>query len=240
LEIFRMRNSKNILFVAGGVAAGVAAMYLLDSEAGQRRREAIADAANYAAHHAGDAIHSVGERIGEHAAQAAGAMAAAAPTATGIRRLIGAYHDRAHHLADRFDQFRHAVEPQAARAARAVQAGQAMLVPVMSHARSALGGVAWGGRKVAKGSLIIVPLTVGGVACVAAGAGAMYLLDPDSGRRRRKNIREGVAGGVCKVGRFARASGQNLRHHAEGMAREVGLISRPRVSNGAHPAAPTT
>jgi gas vesicle protein len=266
----RYRTPKNIVVLAGGVVAGVAAMYLLDPAAGRRRREAIASAANSAVHHAGDAIYSAGDAVrdaavtagekigdiaararrgGEHAIHAAAEAVTAATeapasvfgpttaaTAIGMHRLVNSYHDSAHYLADRLDRLRGALDTEThthAHAHRALHAGQALLAPVMMQAKSALsrfGGKA-ATRTVAKRSLLLIPIGVGGVACLAAGAGAMYLFDPDRGRHRRSEIREELVGAVRKIGHFARRRGRNVRNHVEGVAREVGLTSQPRISS---------
>jgi hypothetical protein len=151
-----------------------------------------------------------------------------------MRRLVNSYHDSAHYLADHLDRLRGALNTEThARAHRALHAGQALLAPVMMQAKSALsrfGGKA-ATRTVAKRALPLIPITLGGVACLAAGAGAMYLFDPDRGRDRRNGIREEFVGAVRKVGRFARHRGRNVRKNVEGVARQVGLTSQPRISS---------
>jgi osmotically-inducible protein OsmY len=65
------------------------------------------------------------------------------------------------------------------------------------------------------------------VGCLAIGAGAMYLADPDRGRSRRAELRsraEGVARGqVRRAGRRTEAGQRDLMHRLEGaMARARG------------------
>src|SRR5881397_2788358 len=53
----RHRKSENTLALLGGAVLGAAAMYLLDPEAGRRRRQNLAETA-------GDTLRSTGEAIG--------------------------------------------------------------------------------------------------------------------------------------------------------------------------------
>ncbi|HEX4124149.1 MAG TPA: BON domain-containing protein [Tepidisphaeraceae bacterium] len=271
----RSHNPKNILSLAGGLAAGMVAggavMYLLDPSAGRRRRAAIAHATDYAVHHAGDVVHSAGdaihdaavsagEKIGgvasrarrarQHATHAAGkavaTATAAAPAAvelgrtsaaaaTGLRRLVDSYHDSAHYLAERVDQFRDSLESSktASRPSRISRLARPLsaLAPIAAGAKSAITHFAAAHARPAKRSLMLVPMTLGGVGCLAAGAGAMYLFDPDRGRDRRRGIRDGVVGMVGKVGRFARHRGRNVRGNVQSIAREVGLAPQRRISS---------
>jgi hypothetical protein len=253
--------NKTVLAVTGvaaaGLMAGGAAMYLLDPTAGRHRRAAISRAAQSAVHQAGEAIHhagdtihdaaiSAGEKIGDLAAAArhateqaaltaeeVAAFAAAAPAgsaaAIGLRRLFDSYHDSAHYLARRIDNFRHALDNRTA--APASHAAQPYIAPAIARAKSALARIGRSPTKLAKPAVWLIPTSVGGVACLAAGAGAMYLFDPERGHARRTQIRDGAVGVVQSVGRFVHGRARNVRSNAEGIARQVGLTSQRRISS---------
>lgn len=67
------------------------------------------------------------------------------------------------------------------------------------------------------------------------GAGLMYLLDPDRGRRRRALIRDQVVHGIHgleDVGEAAAARGRDLRNRAQGvMAEARGRLGREEVED---------
>lgn len=50
------------------------------------------------------------------------------------------------------------------------------------------------------------------------GASAMYLLDPERGRRRRAMLRDGISARACDSERFLRKSGRDFGNRARGMA----------------------
>jgi osmotically-inducible protein OsmY len=77
-----------------------------------------------------------------------------------------------------------------------------------------------------------------GVAALAAGAAAMYLLDPQMGRRRRALLRDKVEAGRQDAQRFAseqakRAVGQ-LQGTVEGAKSAMGLGSMPESDRQLH------
>ncbi|SAI29318.1 BON domain [Bordetella ansorpii] len=58
-------------------------------------------------------------------------------------------------------------------------------------------------------------------AAVAAGAAAMYFLDPDTGRRRRAVARDKAMSNYHNAGRYARAQGRHLANHVRGAAAHI-------------------
>ncbi|WP_144630878.1 BON domain-containing protein [Bordetella genomosp. 13] len=58
-------------------------------------------------------------------------------------------------------------------------------------------------------------------AAVAAGAAAMYFLDPETGRRRRAVVRDKALSNYHSAGRYARAQGRNLANHVRGAAAHI-------------------
>src|SRR5947208_1721976 len=77
---------------------------------------------------------------------------------------------------------------------------------------------------------------VGGVlGCIGAGAGLMYFLDPDRGRRRRAGVRDKVTssakGIACAVGGVAEVI-HDMRNRGYGLLAEGrGMLSRQEVSD---------
>jgi hypothetical protein len=64
------------------------------------------------------------------------------------------------------------------------------------------------------------------------GAGLMYLLDPERGRRRRALIRDQIAHGTTFSGRALRAARHDVTNRATGMAARVrGTLSRGAVDD---------
>src|SRR5690349_1098495 len=68
----RYRKSENTLALLGGAALGAMAMYLLDPEAGRRRRENLREAASDTLRTTGAAIAPTLESLGESARDYAG------------------------------------------------------------------------------------------------------------------------------------------------------------------------
>ena len=59
------------------------------------------------------------------------------------------------------------------------------------------------------------------------GAGLMYLLDPDYGRRRRAVLRDGLASAAVRATRRVNLAARDLGHRASGLVAELGPHSRP-------------
>jgi len=59
---------------------------------------------------------------------------------------------------------------------------------------------------------------------VGIGAGMMYVLDPDRGRRRRALVRDKVEHATNKAGDYAGRVSRDLRHRAQGLAGETAAL----------------
>ena len=79
------------------------------------------------------------------------------------------------------------------------------------------------GRAQARSSLLFTGLGLG----FAAGAAAMYLLDPRLGRGRRADLGQRVNGLLNDLNRTAEGRGKDLRNRAVGAATELGLPGTP-------------
>ncbi len=192
----------------GGVAVGAAAMYLLDPEKGQDRREAALDAANRALETTTDAVggayettthalHDVWDRVAHKAGDLTSAAAASVPALP------------------------------SARAAR--KSGRRLLRRASNYGSGAL--------DTARGYLPHVHLakdhhegfsatTTGltAVGALAVGLGAMWLFDPSRGRGRRAWIAQKATRVLNETGEFMRATGRHLRNKAIGYTHEAGAM----------------
>lgn len=103
----RHRKTEDTMFLLGGALLGAAAMYLMDPEQGQRRRQKIADAASDAYESARDMAgegwhqvagkaHDLGERLSAHASRLSGTAGDTAQSlADQARDLVSDLTDRA-------------------------------------------------------------------------------------------------------------------------------------------------
>ncbi len=75
---------------------------------------------------------------------------------------------------------------------------------------------------------------------LSVGAGLMYLLDPDRGRRRRTLLRDQAVRTVNRVGDFLDATARDVSHRAQGLAAEACSmftseeVPRPRDAERSH------
>src|SRR6185436_18760595 len=67
-KTMRHRKTEDTMFLLGGALLGAAAMYLLDPEAGRRRREQLAETTNDALGRAGEAIGPAWDTLRDRAA----------------------------------------------------------------------------------------------------------------------------------------------------------------------------
>src|SRR4051812_23981262 len=106
----RHRKTENTMALLGGALLGAAAMYLLDPEAGRRRREQLAETTGDAFRNAGDAIgpawehlseqaRDFGGRLTEHAASLGSGIGSAASGFTSAAGRFGS--DAAEKIGDR-------------------------------------------------------------------------------------------------------------------------------------------
>jgi gas vesicle protein len=224
-----MKHSNTGLSFLSGAFLGAAAMYILDPEAGERRRHAIGSKAS-------DALHGTGDRLGDAwgSAHKLGAD------------LISHAQDLASHLADRTragaavaaDQLS-GVSDQAADArdqtykhlkglqGRVAELGQELLGRARHAAGQARDSVEQAQQaaresthplrhKIAqaidpdhvRGPGHAAAYTSAGVGAVALGAAAMYFLDPAKGAERRDFVVNQVSKCMQETGHVCRLAGQ--------------------------------
>lgn len=61
---------------------------------------------------------------------------------------------------------------------------------------------------------------------IGLGAGLMYILDPDRGRRRRAIARDKVTSAVNRTGEAIRSKSRDLQNRTRGIAAETGSLLR--------------
>ena len=198
------------LKLIGGAGLGAVLMYLLDPEAGERRREEMRLRAARAASTTGTVFGNVAEiagnvagnvwdmtteagRAAAHRAAEAGTAGAAAASSFGSS------------LADRAGESAYSLRKGAHRQ--------------MKSARKTASG--WFGHEEEKSYVPETSTAVSAVAALAAGVGLMYLLDPNDGARRRALLRDKVTRCLNETGDFARRTGRHLANRSRGIAHET-------------------
>jgi hypothetical protein len=250
----RHRKTEDTMFLLGGALLGAAAMYLLDPEAGRRRREQLAESTNDALGRAGEAVGPAWESLRERAADVGGRLsegasalgAAAAERASGLGSAASSFGSRA---AGRVSDA----------AADARDSGSDMLsgwgdaLSSFGHrwtkrARGYGGDAAdtargyrdsaWeSARDYAARARGMLPwheekeghagaYTAAGITAAALGAGAIYFLDSANGRTRRKMAVDQATRIVNDCGRAFRQTG---RYFNDIMNRSRGLAYETRT-----------
>ena len=242
----RHRKTENTFALLGGAVLGAAAMYLLDPEAGRRRRATITESA-------GDALRATGEAVGP-------AWESLSDRARDIgTRLSEGAQSMGSSLSDRAASARDGARDAGSGAYDSARGAFGSARDSASDWMESLGD--WGrgfGKRAGKrargfGSDVsdrarrlnpwheeeshATAYTVAGISAAALGAAAIYLLDPQNGRRRRAMAVDQMTGIVNQTGRAFRQSGryvQDLMNRGRGAAyetsRRFGVGGRERVS----------
>ncbi len=235
-----MKYSETGLSFLGGALLGAAAMYILDPEAGERRRHAIGSKT-------GDALRGTGDRLGDAWSQASklgadlishaqdlgshladharGAAAGAADQLSGVSDQAGDVRDQAYQqlkgLRSRVVELGHDLLGRARHAAgqardtidQAQQTARESTHPLrhkIAHAIDPDHDGHAAGHAVA--------YTGAGIGAVALGAAAMYLMDPDKGRERRDFVVNQVSKCVQETGHVCRLAGHYVMRLWHGRA----------------------
>jgi osmotically-inducible protein OsmY len=199
----------NTLSLLGGAVLGAVAMYLLDPEAGERRRREIAETTGDAAGRVGDTLSPVWDRVADTAKTfGAGVAGGAAALGHGIsekyedvrdsrttRRLGRNVSDFGESVADKFRY--------AGRGARSMAAAPA----------------SWFREEEEESHAGAYAAT--GIGTLLLGAAAMYLLDPQRGAGRRSRVVDQATSVVNRTGRTFRRVGTDLRNRATGAAHQA-------------------
>jgi hypothetical protein len=229
----------SVVAVAGFTGLGVAAMYLLDPEQGERRRAALRAATGAAAsstedafketvHRAGGAVisaahsaedfaHKIADRLSDHWSSAADAAS------SGRDQAKAAVGDHVDWAADTAKGFWSKASRTAGDAQDRVADHRAKIRSHVATLRDRIHGAVdhLAGRHEEHRALALTGHTAGSVGVLALGAGAMYFFDPAQGRTRRAEMADGVRGWVRRAGHSIRGYGQRFVTGAE----EAGVLS---------------
>jgi gas vesicle protein len=246
-------RSNSLISLLGGAAAGAIAMYLLDPDQGRQRREQLTETAGGALSGAGETFGRAWENLSEQA-KALSAAAAAKAAAAGehvhdaardfsrsdtVRGARGYAGDAGSHLSslgsDLLDRVRGLGQRFAGGASNLAEGFSDRSSDVADRARGGVSSArrslaSWVGGEEEKESHLFAH-TVGTAAIVAAGAGAMYFLDPERGRGRRAWAGQKLNRIVNDTGRAFHQAGQccaDMMNRTRGTAHEL----RQSVASG--------
>lgn len=188
----------------GGLAAGVAAMYLLDPERGEARRQELASKATEAfsslGETAGQSLHGVTDGAGS-------AWSTLAAQARTLASTIG------QHVSERAASATDAAY-SAADTARTT-AGEAY-----ESARTRFGGAPAPGATASVAAAVTAPAVLSATTAALLGAAAVYFLDPDKGANRRQATYEAVNGIVTSAREMAERVIDRVKNESEQVQRE--------------------
>jgi hypothetical protein len=204
-------KTRSGMTLLGGAGLGAVLMYLLDPDQGERRRAEAAEAARRAAETTGAALAAgyevakekgaaFGERLGEYGS--AGAEAASSWTS----RLAERAGDTGHSLGKTSRSYAHSARES---------------LPSMPSMSSIGSPRSWFGREEQRSYVPSGSSTLTAVACLAAGFGLMYLMDPQQGRRRRHVARDKTMKWLREIGDMSRKTGRHWANKSRGYAHEA-------------------
>jgi len=205
-----MAKKDNTLSLLGGAVLGAVAMYLMDPEAGERRRRQVAEASGEAARATGDTLGPIWERVSD-AAKTAGLGIASGAAALG------------HGAAERYEDVR---DSRAVRhfGENASHLGYSIAEKFKRgglQARKAAASAAPAGWFREEEESHAGAYAATGIGTLLLGAGLMYLLDPQRGAGRRKLAVDRATSVVNRTGRTFRQVGRDVRNRATGYAHQA-------------------
>jgi len=202
-----MRKLESGLSLVGGAALGAALMYLLDPDAGRRRREELTDSASNALSGTGEALSSTWETVAERARNVGGALAGHAQHLS----------DNASHLAGHASKLIDRAGNVTSDSADTVSGWGQGLARQARHLTSALGNRTRSLRSSAANAIdsedrgpSVTGYTATALGACGLGLGLMYLLDPQKGRGRRAAIVSTLSNVVGETGDAFRCTGRYL------------------------------
>lgn len=195
-------NLSNTLSFLAGLAVGAGLEYLLDPDAGNKRRRRLGETSASAVGGLGAALGSVGHRVGSGASHLGeGASHYGSRAAHGTAEAGHKVSDWLSHLPGYFSGAAHETSDRATDLWGRLRS---------SHANNGHHD-GFGAGSVASTA----------VAAVAVGAILMYALDPQLGRSRRKYAGDQVRGRLHDLGDAARGRAEDARNRLRGYAHEA-------------------
>jgi hypothetical protein len=222
------RITEDTLSLLAGAGVGVALMYLLDPDSGERRRRHIARGAR-------DAFDAASEAVARSTRGAISGLSSVADTGTsGLesarstwRNLSDAASDRTSNAGDTLARYAGSLGALGS----ALKSRAEDWLPYPGRRR----GGDWLSWRANHGSMQVARtagFTAGGLCLVALGAGVAYLFDPDRGRGRRAYLRDKAIGIANDVGNLTSKMGRHAANHLRGTAAEVrGKFRREHVDD---------
>jgi gas vesicle protein len=197
------------LGILAGAGIGAAAMYLLDPDKGQPRRERLASAAEAALESTTDAVSSAWDTVSEKAVDTGASLAASLPSRRDLRK-------RGHRLIDG--------------ASGAFASSRDAAGGWLDSAKGYLPNRPALHTRHSRYDVSPTQAGIGALGALALGVGAMWLLDPSRGRGRRAWIAQKTTRILNEAGGMARATGRHLRNKTKGYYHET----RSLVSSAAN------
>jgi hypothetical protein len=195
------------LSLLGGAGLGAALMYLMDPEQGHERRTHLGEKAGYAKDATAAALAAAMEVAREKGQSASEALAEK------LADLGSAGAETAGHLFDRANETGHRIGKTSRR--------------YTDSARESIGSPrSWLGREEQRSYVPSTGSALGAVACLAAGFGLMYLMDPQQGRRRRHVARDKTMKWLREIGDMSRRTGRHWANKSRGYAHETMSAAR--------------
>lgn len=185
-----------------GAAGGALALYLLDPNAGQARRDRLSGVAGGALDKARQHIDTLAALAREQVSRAQGAATGAVQDATHPRQEAAKAH--------------------LANVAGVASDARDLVSRVIDETQSALDEIRHRGRHAAAAlrgeepSSHAVPIALSAVGCCAAGVGLMWIFDPDRGRTRRARLTQRAQHVMNRTSRTFHSTGKHLRDKLTG------------------------
>ncbi|HEV8293409.1 MAG TPA: BON domain-containing protein [Tepidisphaeraceae bacterium] len=196
------------LTLAGGLALGAGLMYLLDPDEGADRRRTVKNLAGGAISASGSALQSGWDKLRDTAGRVYDAASEGA----------SAFKDKLSEGAEYVTDNRYA--KRISKSARRASGEASDRFGYLMHGRRSYGlqsGMSQGAAA---------------LACLALGVGAMYLLDPVDGERRRHVFRDKFLSAFGRMATKLEKQGRNIWNHATGMAYEArSSLSREQIDD---------
>ena len=199
-----------------GAAAGAAAMYLLDPQSGQKRRQYLKEQAEEYWDNAGDMLGGGWETVSQKARDLGG-------------NVVDTAQDYGQRLADQARDWGSSLTSSVSKQARDyIPSTRQMKRDLRSYGQDLWGRARKGVRQATgtEQSSPVLPVVLTAVGCCALGAGLMYVIDPQRGRSRRAWLMDKTRSIFSRTGKSMYGKGKDLANRAYGTAHEAGSYWR--------------
>lgn len=212
-------STGTVFSLIGGAGLGALLMYLFDPEEGKQRREYFGELASNAAESAGSALQSSWETLRDKGSEYGRASYDA------LTNMGSNLSDHASNLSDYATDL--ADRARSSRMGKRISKQAGYLSDESSdRLRYLLHGRENHGLESGTSQILAA------VGCVALGFGAMYLLDPADGARRRGVLRDKLFSTFRRLGRSVSGMSKDLGNRATGMAHQArSRLSREQVAD---------